>query len=676
MKTIIKKSLLLGVVAFSMVSCKENSWNDTYLDGFVGGPDMSNVQTLAYTLTNDDYKNLADNSANKAKASEAGVSNELEAVGTLHYLNDAIAPADYIPNFLSDPDFQYFTLSEGSAINVTYKIAQDLPEEMVGMNAAAVYDVTTADYQESYGSDENYAESFSPAAPASGNIPRILKANFPSAQSGNYVVVNYNNSETSPVFGNVEEKEETIADAQEGKTMTLKGVVTAICNQGFILSDNTASILVYKGKNYDKAYVVGDYVEVSGEVGVFNNGLQFGESTTITKLGTEPVKYGTPKVYTGADMDAALNPGVDFLAVYCTLKATVSVSGTYYNFSVAGATAANGSFYQLTDAQKAMLEDGKEYEITGYFISVSKSNGVPKFFNVIPVEVKAAGAAVRSVKTRAVAQIASTATSALYLYDGSKWAAVSDVTVLQPADYLQMGVDGALTEDQAATMIPMFLAKTYPYAAEKTKKYVLYSFKNGEDVDQRSVEYTYDGEKWVDSISHEGVISETNQFVFKGGAWKMDPSIELTLPVGKNKPTSTWFYQAVVDWVKNNVADGADYVDSYGTAEYYSGCSSYQGNVNINMDYDAIKGNSHYAGMSPEEIEALMKKRFEEETGPGALSTLYPDMSPIGDLQPTVTITFTAWCTGKVNKVYTIVFKCVEKGKFEFVSCTWNSEAE
>lgn len=274
-----------------MVSCKENSWNDTYLDGFVGGPDMSNVQTLAYTLTNDDYKNLADNSANKAKASEAGVSNELAAVGTLHYLNNAIAPADYIPNFLSDPDFQYFTLSEGSAINVTYKIAQDLPEEMVGMNAAAVYNVTTADYQESYGSEENYAESFSPAAPASGNIPRILKANFPSAQSGNYVVVNYNNSETSPVFGNVEEKEETIADAQEGKTMTLKGVVTAICNQGFILSDNTASILVYKGKNYDKAYVVGDYVEVSGEVGVFNNGLQFGESTTITKLGTEPVKY-------------------------------------------------------------------------------------------------------------------------------------------------------------------------------------------------------------------------------------------------------------------------------------------------------------------------------------------------------------------------------------------------
>ena len=41
------------------------------------------------------------------------------------------------------------------------------------------------------------------------------------------------------------------------------------------------------------------------------------------------------------------------------------------------------------------------------------------------------------------------------------------------------------------------------------------------------------------------------------------------------------------------------------------------------MDYDAIKGNSHYAGMSPEEIEALMKKRFEEETGPGALSTVW-----------------------------------------------------
>lgn len=672
MKTIINKSLLLGIVAFGMASCNENSWNDTYLEGFKGGPDMSNVQTLAYTLTNDDYKNLSENSANVAKATAAGVSNELKAVGNLYYLNEAITPADYIPNFLADPDFQYFTLSEGSAINVTYKIAKDLPEEMIGMNAAAVYDVTTADYQEAYDSEENYAESFSPAAPASSNIPRILKANFPDAQSGNYVVVNYNNSETSPVFGGVEEKEETIADAQEGKTMTLKGVVTATCNQGFILSDAAASILVYKGKNYDKAYVIGDYVEVSGTIGVYNNGLQFGENSTITKLGTESVKYGTPKVYTGADMDAALAAGDDFLAVYCTLKATVSVSGNYYNFSVSGATAANGSFYQLTDEQKAMFENGKEYDITGYFISISKSGGVPKYFNVIPVDVKAAASAARNVKTRGVAQIAHTATSSLYLFDGSKWSVVSDVTVLQPADYLQMGVDGALTEDQAATMIPMFLAKTYPYAVAETKKYVLYSFKNGDDIDQRSAEYIYDGEKWIDYISHEGVISETNQFVFKGGAWKMDPSIELTLPAGKNKPTSTWFYQAVVDWVKNNVEDGADYVDSYGTAEYYSGCSSYQGNVNINMDYDAIKGNAHYAGMAPEEIEALMKKRFEEETGPGALSTLYPEMSPIGDLQPTVTITFTAWCTGKVNKVFTIVFKCVEKGKFEFVSCTWN----
>jgi len=682
MKTIIKKSLFLGAVAVGMVSCNENSWNDTYLDGFEGGQDLSNVQTLEYTFTDDDYKNLADNSANKNLAAAAGVSNELKAVGSLHYFNGQIQPVDYMPNFLADPDFAYFTLSEGSAINVTYKIAKDLPAEMVGMNAASTYNVTTADYQEAYGSEENYAESFSPTAPATGNIPRILKANFPDAESGDYVVVNYNNSETAPVFSAPEESTFEMSDVlkaglKENDPISVAGVVTGICAQGFIVSDKAGSILVYFGKSYDNSYKVGDQLEIEGTVDVYNNGLQIKDDCTIKKVGeAKEIPYPTPKVYTGADMDAALQPTTDFLAVYCSVTGKVTVSGNYYNFEVAGATAATGSFYQLTDSQKAMLVDGNEYVISGYFISVSKSGGVPKFFNLLLTGVQPVTKSVNRGPRR-IAQIANTATSALYLFDGSKWAVVSDVTVLQPADYAQMGVNGALTENQAAVMIPQFLAKTYPYAAAETKKYVLYSFKNGNEIDLRSVEYMYDGEKWIDSISHEGVITETNQFVFKGGAWKMDPSIELVLPAGKNKPTSTWFYQAVVDWVSANIPNAENFVDSYGTAEYYSGCSSYQGNVNINTGYGAISGNSDYAGKTPEEIETIMKKRFETETGPGTLSVLYPNMAPIGDFEPTVTIEFTAWTTGGINKVYTIVFKCVEKGKFEFVSCTWNDpEAE
>lgn len=608
MKTYIKNTLLVGAVSLGMMSCSENSWND-HLDGFTGGPDFSNVQTLDYTLEVSDYELIAKNSANKALAESAGVADELKAVGSLGYLNDKILPAEYIPNLLQDPGFKYFTLSGGSSINVTYRIAKNLPEEMVNMNAASSYTVTKEDYQEAYGSEEDYAESFSPMATAAGNIPGILKSNFPDAAAGEYVLVNYNNSETSPVFNTPEdtfEPSDILKDAKAGDDVTVNGVVTGVCARGFIFSDKGASVLVYLGSSYDGSYVLGDRLEISGTVGVNNNGLQFGESATIKKVGQESsVTYPAAKVYTGADMDAA-----------------------------------------------------------------SKSGGVPKFFNILLTGVESSAKSPANVKRR-VATIANTAVSSLYLYDGSKWAPATDVTVLQPSDYKQMGVSGnALTADEARTMIPMFLSRTYPYAAAETSKYVLYSLKGSDGTSLRSVEYTYDGTQWVDSISEEGVITETNQFVFKSSGWKMDPSISLVLPRGKNQATSMWFYQAAVDWVSANIENASSWVDSYGTGEYYSGCSAYQGNVNINSSYATLL--SYYPGVQPEEIVKMMKSRFEHETGPGALSLLYPNMAPIEGLEPTVTVTFTAWTTGGANVEYTIVWKCVEKGKFEFVSCTWN----
>lgn len=670
MKTYIKNTLLIGVVAFGMASCGENAWND-HLDGFVGGPDFSDVQTLDYTLTTADYENLVKNSANVAKAKADGVSSELTTVGKLGCFNNAIQPADYIPNFLSDPNFAYFTLSEGSAINITYKIAKDLPDDMVAMNAAETYTVTTEDYQESYGSEENYAESFSPSTSAAANLPRILKKAMGGADTGEYVVVTYNNSDTDPVFAPVAaekfELSNTIKDAKSGDNISIDGVVTAVDSRGFIVSDNSGSILYYVSP-YSGDYAVGDCLKISGVVGVYNNGLQLGADADIQKVAnvTADYTYPAPKVYDGPGMDAAIQTTEDFSAIYCQVTGQVSISGNYYNLIVDGTTQAQGSFYQLTDDQKAMLADGETYTITGYFVSISKSGGAPKFFNIVPVAVEKPTKAGK-VSPRVVT-IASTPTTALYTFNGTAWTAATNVIVLQPADYTKLGVNGMLSLDQANKLIPMYLANEYPFAGEETVKNVLYRTSDG----YATAEYTFLNGAWENTLSESGVINETNQFVYKAGSWKMDPSISLVLPAGKNKPTSTWFYQAVVDWVNANIPDASTYVDSYGTAEYYSGCSAYQGNVNINAAYATLRGMPVYADLSDEELVATMKKRFESETAPGALSTLYPNMAPIGDLEPTVTIEFTAWTTGGSNKVYTIIFKCTAKGTFEFVSCTWN----
>lgn len=676
MKTIIKNSIILGAVAFGLGSCGENSWNDTYLKGFEGGADMSNVQTLNYTLTASDYENLAANKDNKAKAEAANVAAELESVASLKYFNSVITPEEYIPSFLSDPNFPYFTLSDGSAINITYKIAQNLPEEIIGLNAAKQWSLSDEDYQGVYGSDENYAPAFSPSHSASAYLPNMLAQKYPDAVANDYVVVNYASATSDPNFGSSEtpefEESDVLGNIALNDNISVNGIVTGICKQGFILSDKGGSILVYIGKNYDiNAYAIGDQLEVSGTVSSYNKGFQLPASSVINKVGSTEVAYPAPTVVTGEAMDQAITRTNDATAEYVQFTGKLSISGTYYNITVDGAVNSQGSLYQFPADLFPGLEDGKDYVFTGYFTSISSG----KFYNILATEITPANA--KSSAPSKVVNLAATSYYAVYKFDGSTWSVPSNVVVIQPEDYSEMGSKyGNLQDDQPEKYIPIFLSKKYPYAAADDTKFVLYRFYNGSGTVLRSEEYSFDGTTWTSITTEDGgIVTETNQFVYRNGSWKMDPSIELTLPVGKNQPTSTWFYQAGVDWVKANikVEDGADaYVDKYGTAEYYSGCSSYQGNLNINAVYAAISGNSNYSGMTQEEIETTMKTRFENETGPGALSILYPDMAPIGDLQPTVTIEFTAWCTGGVNNVYTIVFKCVSKGKFEFVSCTWN----
>ncbi len=687
MKTYIKNTLLAGAVALGMASCSENSWND-HLDGFQAGPDFSNVQTLDYTLTDADYESIASNSANKAQAESAGFADELAAVKSLHYLNGQITPANYIPNFLTDPNFKYFTLSQGSAINITYRIANDLPAKMIGLNAASQYRVTSDDYKQVYGSDTDYADAFSPSHSAKDNLPALLLERLPDAENGDYAVVQYNNSETDPVFGSVPapgpdepafEESNVLGKVAVDDVIEVNGIVTAICKQGFILTDKGGSILVYFGKSYDDSYTIGQQLSISGKVSVYNYGFQIdngkGNLTSIKDMGkAASVKYPAPVVATGSVMDDAVNAKAEATAVYVQMTGKLTKSwyekGQYYNYNVAveGATAATGSLYQLPDAIAETLEDGADYTFTGYFTSISGG----KYYNVLVTEVKAAGSKkVRSVVTRA-ASIPSVNTYAVYQFNGEKWSVPSDVTVLQPSDYVEMGSNyGNLEPDQAERCIPLFVNKKFPYAAEDDVRYVVYRYYTGGSTVLRCEQYTFTGGKWENTVSNGGIVTETQQFVFKPTGWVLDPSVTLLLPAGKNKPTSMWFYQAVVDWVRDNVPDAASkWCDSYGTGEYYSGCSAYQGNVNINSSYATLVG--YYPSVAAEEMVALMKERFEKETGPGALSTLYPNMAPTNGLEPTVTVTFTAWTTGGVNVEYTIVWKCVAKGKFEFVSCTWN----
>lgn len=683
MKHNIKSLLIAGGAMIALASCSENSWNDLYLDGFEGGYTPTDVRTVEYTLTAADYARISDNRFNKALAAKQDVSDALAAVKTQNYLNASIPAEEYIPNLLKDSLFTYFALSDGSAINLTYREAGELPETMLKLNSAKEYIISDADYQIVYGSSDDYAASFSPSHPASSGIPKVLAEAFDEANEGDYVIVSYNNSDTDPVFGDVPTPpvpEFTMSsvltpDLAKGDDITVNGVVTAVCNAGIILTDNAGSILVYASGFPAADYKVGDQVIATGTLSSYKNCLQLPYDDNLQKAGEQAYTYPAHKDLTPDWLLAAGTNTEPVLAVYGSMTGKVTIDGNYYNVYFDGREDVRGSIYNATDAIKAKLEDGKTYTLYGYFTQTSNS-GTYTNCNFVVTDVASPAAGKGRQAPRRIVSIPSVNLNAAYVFNGSKWEAVgSDIVVVNPGDYAAMGLTyGNFSGTQAQEYLPLFLKQKFPYAQAETAKFVAYKYYSNNTTAYACTQFTFDGSKWEDSMTRDGVRSVTNQFVRRDGEWKLDPSIELTLPAGKNQPLSSWFFQACVDWVKENVPDGASFVTSYGNNDYYTGASAYQGNIDLRPG-SARNQSSTYDDMTDDEIVALMKERFEKEVCPGVLATLYPNLAPVGDFEPTVTIRFFSY-NGSSTTPGTIVCKAVAKGKFEFVSCDWDTAAD
>lgn len=672
----IKNLLIAGGALLAMASCSENSWNDMYLDGFEGGKTPTDVQTVSYTLTDADYARISDNRFNKALAEKNDVSKELAAVKTQKYLNAAIPAEEYIPNLLKDSLFKYFALSDGSAINLTYNEAGELPEIMIGLNSAKEYIVSDADYQTIYGSRDDYTASFSPSHPASSSIPKVLADALDDASEGDYIVVNYNDSDVDPVFDqpatpptpDFSISNVLTPDLGTDTDITVNGVVTAVCNAGIILSDNAGSILVYGSGFPASDYAVGDQVIATGVTTSYKNCLQLSYDDNLQKVGTQAYTYPAPVDFTPDLLLAAGANSDPVLAQYGTMTGRIDISGNYYNVYFGDRDDVRGSIYNATDAIKDQLTNGETYTLEGYFTQTSTS-GTYTNCNFVVTAVKAPAKGSR--KTTRSVTIPSVNLNAVYMFNGSKWvAADASVVALNPSDYSSMGLTyGNFSGTQATQYIPIFLSQKFPYAQADTEKYVVYKYYADEATTFACSQYTFSGSAWEDTMTRDGVHTVTNQFVKSDGVWRLDPSITLNLPAGKNQPLSTWFFQACVDWVKDNVPDGAAYITSYGNNDYYTGASAYQGNIDLRPASARNQNGEAYDDLTDEEIVALMKSHFEDEVCPGVLSELYPDLAPVGDFEPTVTINFYIY-TGSTTPAH-VIYKAVAKGKFELVEADW-----
>lgn len=681
---------LLGAASVALASCSENDWNDK-LDGFEVPPVAGGVSNAEYVLTTDDYAVIASLDANKALAEAAGDSDGLAAIGKNGCFQTRDQAIRYLPALLAstNKNLPYFTYNDGSAVKLTFNVTDDQSQTVKDINAGTLtYTLSEADYQNVWESDDDFINGFAPMKPAAASLPGILKRNV-QAQAGDYAVVTYNEASVNPVFGNAGtpeqpewEMSDKIAKVAEGDNVTINGIVTALDSRGFILSDKSGSILCYQASGFDQTAVpLYSQVTVSSTVSSYNKGLQLSLTADNYEIvGEGEYTYPTPETVVGQDMDDAITRTDPFLAEYVTFEGKLTVSGNYYNIYVDGAETAIGSGYMVADYIKSQLEDGKEYQFTGYFMAISGG----KYYNVVITDVAAPGTkgAARRVRRAPAAEVETSVKNAIYLYNGSVWTTVSDLLVLNPSDYSKMGLSYAnFSGSQPDRYLPKYLSLNFPYAAEEDVKTVAYLYHTSAGDAYQAREFALTGGEWKMNAGQT-----TCQFVKSDGEWVYNPSVVITLPYSRNTDPSYTYYMACVDWVYENICvpmgdtsltSGKYFIDYRGNAEFYSGASAYYGNVDIRATSalnNMPEGYTGYEGLSNEEITLLMKKRFCTEVMPGALAKLHPDAEPVEGMQVTYTLNITAY-DGAPSEV-AVVFELVGKGQFKYLSSTWVTAEE
>lgn len=201
MNKYIKQLLTLAAVAFVSWGCESDFYNEHMIDGYEPETEITDVQSIEYTLTEDDYSTISKNSTNKANAEAAGQEaiNALAAIGKNKYFSTPDEAAAYVPAFLSSA---YPTLDNNSIVMVTYTTALDIPAEVAAMNAATEYTLTEDNYKTIWESEEEYVKAVTPATISK------MKSVLPSEglEAGQYVAVTYNYSAEEP---KTEEEPET-----------------------------------------------------------------------------------------------------------------------------------------------------------------------------------------------------------------------------------------------------------------------------------------------------------------------------------------------------------------------------------------------------------------------------------------------------------------------------------
>ena len=495
---IYSKALLALALAATVTACDENAWND-HLDGFkdLNDAPIANKQSLKYTLTDAEYKTIADMDANKAIAGNEGAE-ALAAVGTLKRFSAEAPAATYLPAFLSSTSFPYFTLTEGSTIELTYNMAQEEPEDFVAAQNVQTFKVTDDMYADDVWGSENYVNAFAPSMPAADYLPSLL-ADYVDHNKAKYCIVSYNQATQEPVFGGgadvpqaptynmlSEELTEmpadwTIDNVSLGEGITYVWSWKVYSGAGYLNASSYAG-----GAKASEAYIASPVLDLSGSAEwsfSFDHAARF--QTTLRTLCGVAVREEGASSWT-------------MLAIPTWPEAG---AWTFANSGDIDLSAYSGKKIQLAFKYASTDEGADTWEIKNLTVA-------PK--------------ALKKVASRAAAYVPTEVVNVAYVYNGSAWAPAANFVTLSPADYTAMGQSHA-NLSKAEPFLSTYLNHNYPYASDGAVKYVYWlhyanSATNYECSAYKFAEGAWVADSFVEEVTEQYVLNEEGKWIYDPNA--------------------------------------------------------------------------------------------------------------------------------------------------------------
>ncbi len=535
------------------------------------------------------------------------------------FFTDDEPAADYIPSLLSA---KYPALDYGSSALVTYDFSVGYPD-LSAYTGATYYNLTDEDYQKA-NPVVGFAKYFTPKNPADEYIPAILSESITDAEEGDNYIIAYMYSDVEPEV-----------DAPEEVTLFEYEFENNLGNF------TTVNVLGMQTWNHDSYSGMG-YAKISGYSGgaVPNEDWLISPAIDLTGV-------------TGAT--ASVNQAVNYLKDQWE-QISILVSANYNGSDPSAAewteiipankpTGSNWTFVESENMDISAF-DGQTINIAFRFIS-SDTNAATWEVNKLTVKGMGSAATMTAV-TKSGTIVEPVKIEELYTYDNG-WKKTEGAYYVKTIDYNSMGSPGKYdnfsSSDSPNDYLPQLLEQKFPYAMEGDVMVVVYKYYSG-GVQTRADEYHFSEGAWV---KFNPVQAYTDQYIMtKSDGWVFDPTVMFTM--------SSTDYQIIVDWVKAN--KGSEFVDSYGTQEFWFGAGAYYKNFDTrDQKWNADAFDTWQDAVKAAIAEVLLPGKF-----PNAVSQ-------VSGIDVMYKVTFAIY-TG-IGEEKTWTFQCVKSGpnpEFTFVS--------